>query len=315
MTNLTIGVDLGGTNVRVAVVAENGVILKEFIRKTEASKGPEFVINNLIEMIKNLLEDFRVQDQDTRIQSIGIGCPGPLDPYRGVILSPPNLPGWDEVPLVSLLQQHFSLPIALDNDANAASLAEATLGAGVGHKSIYYITWSTGVGGGLVIDGKIFKGAQGCAGEIGNMIIQPNGFLYSNLNAGALEALASGTAIGREGKARIGIQGGAEEVFQLAEQGHAEALAIIEEAVDFLAIGIANLVHSINPEVFVLGGGVMQSKDLVYELLCKKVRSYVYPSLQNQIIIKPVELGTKAGIVGAALLPLKQGRQGDGSDQ
>lgn len=291
----TIGVDLGGTNLRVALVSESGRIIKELSRKTEANKGPDFVLANLVEMIKTT-------QGDNEVGSIGIGCPGPLDPYHGVILSPPNLPGWDEVPLVQMLEQHFSVPIVLDNDANAAALAEAKLGAGVGHQSVYYITWSTGIGGGFVIDGKLFKGAQGYAGEIGNMIIQPKGYQHANLNAGALEAVASGTAIGRIGKLKLGISGGAEEVFRLAEQGQIEAIAILEEAVDYLAMGMANIVHCINPEVFILGGGVMQSKELVFEKLLDTVRGYVYPTLQDQILIKPAALETKAGIIGAALL-------------
>ncbi|RXJ02299.1 ROK family protein [Anaerobacillus alkaliphilus] len=294
-----IGVDLGGTNVRVALVDENGTILQELSRKTEASRGPDFVIGNLIEMIN-------VVQEGTDVASIGIGSPGPLDPYAGVILSPPNLPGWDRVPLVGRLREHFSVPIVLDNDANAAALAEATLGAGQGHKSVYYITWSTGIGGGLVIDGKLFQGAQGYAGEIGNMIIQPGGFQHSNLNAGALEAMASGTAIGREGKVRLGVTGGAEEVFRMAADGHDGARKILDEAVDYLAMGIANLVHTVNPEVFVLGGGVMQSQELVFDSLCDRVRSYVYPSLREHILLKPAALGTKAGIVGAGLLGLSQ---------
>ncbi|WP_241657749.1 ROK family protein [Anaerobacillus alkaliphilus] len=299
MAKQMIGVDLGGTNVRVALVDENGTILQELSRKTEASRGPDFVIGNLIEMIN-------VVQEGTDVASIGIGSPGPLDPYAGVILSPPNLPGWDRVPLVGRLREHFSVPIVLDNDANAAALAEATLGAGQGHKSVYYITWSTGIGGGLVIDGKLFQGAQGYAGEIGNMIIQPGGFQHSNLNAGALEAMASGTAIGREGKVRLGVTGGAEEVFRMAADGHDGARKILDEAVDYLAMGIANLVHTVNPEVFVLGGGVMQSQELVFDSLCDRVRSYVYPSLREHILLKPAALGTKAGIVGAGLLGLSQ---------
>lgn len=296
MKNYTIGIDLGGTNIRVALVNEIGVIVNEVSKKTEADKGPNFIIGHMVEMIKDI-------KSGQKVSSIGVGSPGPLDPFRGVILSPPNLPGWDEVPLVQMLQDEFSnLPVYLDNDANAAALAEARLGAGRGCKSVFYITWSTGIGGGFVINDQIFQGAQGYAGEFGNMIVQPNGYKYSSLNPGALEALASGTAIGHLGAKRLAITGGAEEVFKLASKGNKEASAILNEVVDYLAIGIANIVHVINPEVFVIGGGVMQSKDLVFETLTKKVQTYVYASLSNSIRIKPAVLGTKSGVVGASLL-------------
>lgn len=291
---LRIGVDLGGTNVRAALISEDGTILRDMEEPTEATMGPEYVIAKIIKLVK------KVKGEE-KVIGLGVGSPGPLDSTTGTILSPPNLPGWDRIPLAARLEEQLGLPVKVDNDANAAALAEALFGAGKGFESVYYITVSTGVGGGFVINGKVFAGADGYAGEIGNMIILPNGPKSSSMNAGALEALASGTAIGFEGE-KAGITGGASEVFRLAEIGDIRATKIIAEALDYLAIGIANLTHAINPDVFVLGGGVMESGDQLLLSLREKVPLYLYPGLQDRINIVPAHFGSKAGVVGAALL-------------
>ncbi|MEQ6376306.1 ROK family protein [Bacillaceae bacterium S4-13-56] len=297
MTNYTtIGIDLGGTNLRVALVDGQGTILDELEKGTEHEKGPDYVMGNMVEMIHAV-------KGDKLISGVGIGSPGPLNSKTGIIIEPPNLTGWSNVPIVEKLSKALGIEVALDNDANAAALAEATIGAGAAHESVYYITVSTGIGGGFIVNKKVFQGAQGYAGEIGNMIVSPNGRKHSNLNPGALEALASGTAISAIGREKLGITEGAAEVFQLAEKGNCAAQQIIDEALQYLAIGIANLAHSINPEVFVLGGGVMKSRNQVLEPLREKVKALVYPGLLDSIKIVPAGLGSKAGVVGAALLP------------
>ncbi|MYL37599.1 ROK family protein [Halobacillus litoralis] len=295
MAMKTIGIDLGGTNLRAGVVDEKGSILVEKSIRTETDKEPVYVIQQMNDMIKELMDSHD-------IASIGIGSPGPLNPHEGRILSPPNLPGWDDVPLVDEVQAAVDIPVYLDNDANAAALAEAKFGAGRGHSSSYYITISTGIGGGYVLDGKIVQGAQGYAGEIGNMILKPDGPSWSNLNAGSFEALASGTSIGREGKARLGVDGGAEEVFRKVKEGHEGAAIIIDDTITYLAMGIANLTHIVNPSVFVLGGGVMQAEDLLLVPLRERLNDFLYPQLRNQVKLEPAELGTKSGLIGAALL-------------
>ncbi|WP_035100012.1 ROK family protein [Aneurinibacillus terranovensis] len=295
-TLLSIGVDLGGTNVRIALIDGNGTIIREIHAKTEANQGPDYVIAHIIEMIK------QVKSEHT-IRGIGIGAPGPLDPFKGVILDPPNLSGWNHVPLTSLIEREFAVPVVLNNDANAAALAEAISGAGIGYKSVLYITVSTGIGAGIVVDGKLVMGEQGNAGEIGNMIILPGGPKQSNLNAGALEAVASGTAIAREGSKRLGTEVDAAGVFQMAKNGHKEAEKIIDEAMTYLAMGIANLIHVLNPSLVVLGGGVMKSKEFILPIIREKTTEYLYPSLQPFLKIEPAKLGTKAGVIGAGLLP------------
>jgi glucokinase len=189
----------------------------------------------------------------------------------------------------------------VDNDANVAAVAEARLGVGAGHESVYYITVSTGVGGGLVINGKVFQGANGYTGEIGNMIVLPNGHKHPTLNPGALETLASGTAIGVAGEA-AGIDGGAEEVLRQAKVENVTAQKIVNEAIDYLAMTIANLIHAINPDVFVLGDGVMKAENQILLPLREKVKSYVYPGLKESVHIVAAKLGANSGVIGAGFI-------------
>ncbi|MCA0971518.1 ROK family protein [Halobacillus litoralis] len=291
-----IGVDLGGTNVRVASVLENGEVEEMMQEATDAEQGSAYTIDKIIRMIEAVADG-------RKIEGIGIGAPGPLDPHRGIILDPPNLPGWDEVPIVDQIAKHFKVETKLNNDANAAALAEAKFGSGKGYDSVFYITVSTGVGGGLVIDGKVFNGAQGYAGEIGNMILNPHGYQYSNLNKGALESYSSGTAMAERFHEHFGQYGGAEDVFSLVSQGDEKAQRIVDEAVDYLAMGIANVTHVINPAVFVLGGGVMNAGDLIWVPLQDRLEDYLYPGLVPHINLKQAALSGEAGVIGAALLP------------
>ncbi|WP_226670506.1 ROK family protein [Metabacillus litoralis] len=294
----TIGIDLGGTNLRIGLFNEQGEIIEEQNCSTEVEKGPHYTINIMAEAITSLKEKYEVK-------AIGIGAPGPLNPHEGVIIEPPNLTGWVNIPLVKLLEEKVALPVKLENDANAAALAEATLGAGKGASSVFFITVSTGIGGGFVLNGQLVSGAQGNCGEIGNMIVNPSHDAYQGpgLNKGALEGVASGTAIGRIGQERLNITNGAQGVFQLAEQGNETAQLILDEAINYLAIGLANIVHTVNPEIIVIGGGVMKSQSLILQPLIEKTKKYLYPSLKASLNIKPALLDQKAGLIGAGLLP------------
>ncbi|MFC0525386.1 ROK family protein [Pontibacillus salicampi] len=289
-----IGIDLGGTNMRIAVVTKDGEIMDEHNVPTETERGKDAIMTDLAEQINVF------QKRYTTIHAVGIGSPGPLDPFKGVIKNPPNLPGWIDVPLTETLSHSTNLPVYLDNDANVAALAEARKGAGAGKESVYYMTWSTGIGGGYVLNGNVVTGHAGYTGEIGNMIVQPGGRPYAHLNRGSLEGLASGTAIGQIGKERLGIDGGAEAVFTKAKEGNFTAINIIEEAIDYVAIGIANIAMTVDPDVFILGGGVMKANDVVLEPLKRKVASYLYEG--QSVHIEQATLGGKAGVIGAAQL-------------
>ncbi|WP_270180159.1 ROK family protein [Alkalihalobacillus sp. CinArs1] len=299
MGNYYMGIDLGGTNLRVGVTDEQGHLLQVMQIPTIATSGYTSIIARMIDLIKELTDTYKVE-------TIGIGSPGPLNPFDGIVMSPPNLPGWKDVPITEIVQKEVSIPTLLINDADAAALGEAMYGAGKGKQSSFYITVSTGVGGGYVLQNKIVQGEHGYGAEIGNMIIKPNGPKHANMNAGSLEALASGTAIGREGKARLGIEGGAKEVFAMADEGNQAAIAIISEAMDALAIGIANLVHTLDPSVFILGGGVMNAQNELFSLLRKKVDGYLYEGLRGKVVIKPAVLGDHAGLIGAAMAGINE---------
>jgi glucokinase len=295
MEKYLLGIDLGGTNLRVAVVTSDGQLVEEMNVKTESEKGPYYVINQMIKLCEKIM-------RERNIDAIGIGSPGPLDVKQGIILSPNNLPGWDNIPLVDMLEKVLQKKVVLDNDANAAALAEAIIGAGKGKESVFYITVSTGVGGGFVFRKQLLQGANYCAGEIGNLIVDSDGPSHHTLNVGALETLASGTAVKKRGIEELGMTGHAGEVFTLAMNGDKKAQKIVDQMITSLAKGIANIVHTVDPHIIVLGGGVMQSKDYIMPLLIKRVNDFLYPQLRNKVEMVSASLDTKAGVIGAALL-------------
>lgn len=295
MEKYLLGIDLGGTNLRIAVVTSEGQLMEEINIKTESDKGPNYIIGQMIQHCEKIL-------QDRNIEAIGIGSPGPLDVKQGLILSPNNLPGWDNIPIVSMLEKALNKKVYLDNDANAAALAEAIIGAGEGKESVFYITVSTGVGGGFVFRKQLLQGAHFCAGEIGNLIVDCEGPSHHALNVGALETLASGTAVKQRGREQLRITGHAGEVIEMAMNGNEEAGNIVDQMIVSLAKGIANIVHTVDPHIIVLGGGVMQSKDYIMPLLLERVNDFLYPQLQHKVEIVDASLGTKAGVIGAALL-------------
>jgi glucokinase len=291
---LRVGIDLGGTNVRVGLVDEQGNIHEQLHDSTDPHDY-EQTITKMVAMVEKVI-------QGKHIGGIGVGAPAPLDYKQGIILSPHHLPGWDRVKIVQRLVEQFHTKVHLNNDANVAALAEAKMGSGRGYDSVFYITVSTGVGGGFVLNGKLVNGAQGYAGEIGDMVVNPAVYTRANHNIGSLESYTSGTAIARIAQQHFGVPMNAKEVFILAEEGDPKAQEIIDDVVMYLAIGIANIAHTLNPDIFVMGGGVMQSVQFILTQLIEKVKEYLYPELADFIKIVPATLGGNAGIIGAAML-------------
>lgn len=281
---LRIGVDLGGTQTRVAVVNQEKVI-KQLSFPTNPVAGPGQAISNIERAIRYFSDEFH-------LTNIGIAAPGPLDAKTGHLLSPPNLPVWDYVDLVTPISSSFGLPTHLENDANAAALGEALFGAGRTSSSVYYVTVSTGIGGGYVHEKKLIRGANGYAGEIGNTIIDSSGPVHPVLNVGSLEGLASGTA----------LQSRALE----KEASSVEMLLTVPSErtrfINHLATGLANIIHTIDPEAIIIGGGVTGSADLFWEELICRVRELVYPALRPSIDIRLAMLEGHAGVIGAAHL-------------
>lgn len=285
-SEIVIGIDLGGTQLRVAAINCQGVIVEQIKMLTAAERGHQAIITDIRRACLRLMVTHSVA-------GIGIVAPGPLDADNGVIYAQPTLPDWDAVPIKHQLETELGLPVVVENDANGAALGEALLGAGAGRRSVFYITVSTGVGGGFVHKGELISGAHNCAGEIANMIITDYGAEDGNLNRGALESLASGTALGRQAQ-ELGVVGSAAELLMLEEP----RLSFI----DHLSTGVANVIHTLDPELIVFGGGVMNSKDLFWEQLIVQVNQKLYPYLRNKIDFAPAALEGNAGILGAAVL-------------
>ncbi len=307
-----IAVDLGGTSIRAARFNPSGPpALAQVKTPTQASEGPEAVVRRIIQAIENVVA---AGATDLRI---GIGAPGPLDPRRGIILDAPNLPGWINLPLRDILQERLGFPVAVGNDANLAALAEWRFGTGRGTQDLLYLTISTGIGGGVIIDGRLLIGHSGLAAELGHMTVDPDGPLCSCGHRGHLEALASGPAIARRARDMIeqGCPSGLAErlragepitataVGEAASSGDALARQVLEEAGEAIGLHLASLAHAFNPEIIVLGGGVMNIGPLVFEPIERSFRSHIlHPAYLQDLRLVLATLGDDAGLIGAMVL-------------
>lgn len=290
---MLIGIDLGGTKIAAALATPSGRILTDVNIPTEANQGKKQVIDNIKKAVYAL-----IRGQRTSISCMGIGVPGPILYEKGIVIEPPNLPGWKRVNLKKVLEKEFKVPVHLDNDANCAALAEAYFGAGRKARHFIYITISTGIGGGIIIDRKLYRGAIGAAGEFGHMIIDSRGYTCGCGNVGCFEALASGTAI----KKRAGMD--AISVELAARQGDKKAIKVIEKTAHYLAIGIANLVNIFNPEMVILGGGVSKMRELLLTPIRKEFKKYALTLPAKNVKIVRAKLGSESGVLGAVALCL-----------
>jgi glucokinase len=293
MKKIIIGIDLGGTKIAAAASDECGCILSEIIVPTEAQKGKKQVVLNIVKAIECLRHSLK-----STISKIGIGVPGPIDYKKGLVINPPNLPGWKKVNLKEELSKFFKVPIFIDNDANCAALGEALFGAGRRANDFIYITVSTGIGGGIIIDRKIYRGANGAAGEFGHMVIDPGGYKCGCGNYGDLEAMASGTSI----KTRSGED--AMAIHIKAQQGDKKAIKVINETAYYLGIGIANLVNIFNPELVVVGGGLSNMGELLLAPVRKEFNKHALSLPKKSVKIVRAKLRARAGLLGAIALCL-----------
>lgn len=310
MPDLYGAIDLGGTNVRAIVAGLDGEIIGDRIQPSRAADGLEACLASIEEAMRKAAVEANVDAASLR--GIGICSAGWVDSQRGIVPAAPQLPGWHDVPLASIISERIGPPAILENDANAAALGEFAFGAGKGVRHLVYITVSTGIGGGIIADGKLYGGAKGSAGEIGHTIIDPNGPRCGCGNNGCLEALASGTAIARRG-AEAAARGespalaeaqeregklSARHVGEAAEAGDAAAVAIFAEAGRYLGIALANLVNLLSPEAIILGGGVMKSKGLFLPLAENTMRGLALDEPLKYVRISLAELGDMAGPLG-----------------
>ena len=315
--DLFIGIDLGGTKIVTALVDTEGRIIFRDYRETEAARGPAAVMARMIDAASRVMNGGGVAA--AQISAVGVAAPGPIDARSGIVTTPPNLPGWKDMPLRQLIQDELGLPTALENDANAAALAEHRFGAGRGTKHMIYVTASTGIGGGFILNGELYNGATGGAGEIGHMTILPQGPHCGCGNRGCLEALASGRAIAREARERVkcGVptliadlaEGDLERisaklVAQAAAQGDMEAQEILDEAMTYLGVGMANLVNLFNPELIVIGGGLTKMGARLFDPVRRIIDRRAFRTAAQVVKIVPAQLGDDVGVLGAAAVAM-----------
>ena len=315
MKKYVIGVDLGGTKISTAISTIEGNILANVVLPTKAEEGEAAVLGRIVQSIDEVIVGSSTSIDE--IEAIGIGSPGPLDAKKGIIITTPNLP-FKDYNLVQPLKEKYNIPVYLDNDANAAALGEYMFGAGKGKNSIVYFTVSTGVGGGAVLDGKVYRGHTSNALEIGHTTVDPNGPRCNCGNLGCLEAMSSGTAIAKKGKEAVSTNVETSlkkhdtvtsyEVFKEAEAGDEVAKDIIDNALTYLGIGVANAIATFDPEMIIIGGGVSKAGDIVFDTVKKVVNKRCFKSMAESCEIVPAGLGSDAGVVGAVALAIIESR-------
>ncbi len=319
MKQFLIGIDLGGTNIRMGIVTPEGKVLKRVRYRTDVSKGGFVLFERLVSNLKDLIrKNFK---GSIELIGIGIGIAGPIDMKKGVMSAQPNLPALDGFPIRAFLQERISSSILIENDANAFTLGEGWVGAAKGCKDYCGITLGTGVGGGIVVTGKILHGVKGMAGEIGHMVIDPEGPLCGCGGRGCLEVYASGTGIRRmaleaikhrKGKEILKQSGGdlqkitSGKVFKAARSGDLAAKKIFDEMGKSLGLGLVSLIRLFDPEKIVIGGKVSQAWDYFIGSVMETVHERTKEALRERLQIVRAECGDDAGILGAAYSVLKR---------
>ena len=311
-----IGMDLGGTKILAAVVDAEGRILAETKRATGADDGPDAVIKRMARTARKAARKAGIEW--SAVTGLGVGAPGPIDPESGFVYTPPNLPGWDEIALAPRLSAALKLPVFLENDVNLGTLGEHALGAGRGTCDMVGIFVGTGVGGGLILDGKLRSGFRHAAGEVGHMIVLADGPVCGCGRRGCLESVASRTAIERD--IRLGIAAGRKSLIPklVKEKGRltsgvlARALRkgdplvteVMGRAQWYLGLLAASIVNLIDPEMIVFGGGVVEAlgKEFLQPIRVTARQHYIQQSDADRVRIVAAKLGDHAGILGAAVL-------------
>jgi glucokinase len=331
MPDFSIGVDLGGTNLRIAAISTQGQILEKVSLTTKGSLGPGHVIGEMCDAILRLASQYRAGGE---FLGVGVGCPGIIDMETGMLRKSANLPGWDEYPLHREIEQRLGTRGFLENDANLAALGEKWMGAAHDVDDMAMITLGTGIGGGIVLDGKILHGMNGMAGEFGHVTIEPDGLPCGCGNRGCAERYASATAVVRMAREAIeagrapalaalaasGVEFSAKAIYDLATSGDEPARHIFQRFGRALGILLAGLVNSLNLNMYVVGGGVVGAWDAFAPSMFAEVRerSIVYvatapadpaaaaktgKSKRRETIITRAILGSDAGLYGGARLP------------
>jgi len=309
---LTLAVDIGGTHIRVAAYEPDSITPLAHQRAKSLANTPG-VYERLAETIKSVRDD-------RNISSIGIASPGPLDPYTGTILDTPNITEWKNFPLAAKLTEEFGVPVYLDNDANMAGLAEWQYGAGKGHHDLVYLTISTGIGGGVVSNDRLLQGFRGMGGELGHLLIDPDGPLCGCGKPGHIESFSSGPSIvryvnqqinsGQQSSLQADPNMNAAQVAEAARAGDTLAISAFNRAGHYLGMAVANYLAVFDPSILVFGGGVSQVGDLLFKPFEESLRQHVFhPHYLDDLVITKAALGDDAGLLGALALARMKGGQ------
>lgn len=305
-----VSIDIGGTRLRAAAYKQDQ--FQPISQKRVETKAKE---PNAFGRLISLLED--IWPKNENVDAIGVSSPGPVDPHTGVIMVTPNIKEWRDFPITAKLTDHFGIPAYLDNDANLAGLAEWKFGAGRGHHNVLYLTVSTGVGGGVIINDQLLQGHHGLAAELGHTTIQADGPLCGCGQPGHLELFSSGTGIerfvaeqlkaGRELLLQPDKKNSAHAISEAAKQGDALSIEAYQNAGKYLGIGVANFLHAFDPSIVIFGGGVSQSGPLLFNSFHVSLKERVIHSRYLEgLVITRAELGDDLGLLGArALAELK----------
>ena len=310
---MLVGVDLGGTKIDAILSDSCGNIRKRELKETRASEGPNAVIQRIIDAVKSV-------SSDNKIAAVGIGAAGIIDVETGLITVSPNLPGWHNIKLKEILERELDVITFVDNDATVAAIGEHKFGIAVGCDHFVCVTLGTGIGGGIITNGQIYRGISGAAGEIGHMTIDINGPLCACGNRGCWESLASGTALEREAKDKIaqGIKTSipnyakgnrrvtAKNIYLAAQDGDSLAKGLIEQLGFYVGVGLANLVNIFNPQLIVISGGVSRMGEMLLEPARKTVRERAFELSAKAARVEVSSLGYDAGPLGAVALALSE---------
>jgi len=308
--SLAVGVDLGGTQVRAALIDADGSVLARASARTDAVGGPRAVLRQ----IEGLVAQVSNSVGAASLAGVGVSAPGPLDSAAGVVLGIPTLPGWVDVPIAAWLGDALGVPVTLENDGIAAAIGEWRFGAGRGLSDFVYVTVSTGIGGGVIADGRVLRGRRRMAAHFGHVTTAPDGEVCGCGNRGCWEAQASGTALGDRARRLVSLASDstlstpgpvldARRVIDAARAGDALALQLVAHEAELLGTGIVNLLHLFSPQTIVVGGGVSAGFDLLRPGIEAQVRARALPPFR-QVPIVAAQLAQNSGLVGAACLVL-----------
>ena len=292
------GLDIGGTKCAMSTgVVEDGGGIRILSREEFPTAGLSW---------RQVLDEFSGRLSGLSVSAIGISCGGPLDSRRGVIMSPPNLPGWDDVPVVKFFEERFHVPVAVQNDANACALAEHLYGSGRGVRNLVFMTFGTGLGAGIIVDGRLYAGANDNAGEIGHIRLTPTGPVGYN-KEGSAEGFCSGAGIARLAKIRKGLDLTAKEIFARVRAGVPDCTEVFRESAEKLATILAYTIDILNPEVIALGGVFMRNADLFMPVVDPILDAEALPLARKACRVVPAALGESIGDYAALAVAAKAG--------